>query len=131
MGFATGLLTWGRSTDSPLRLLLGALLMPALVEEFVFRGVLTPAQGEAGRPVPAVALGLVAYVQWHVLGGLILPGAGLFLRPDFLLCAFLLGLACAWMRYRTGSLWPAILFHALLVWAWQAFLGGVAPADFL
>jgi predicted Abi (CAAX) family protease len=52
-----------------------------------------------------------------------------FLEPRFLLCAGFLGLACALMRYRTGSLWPAVAFHAVAVWAWQGFLGGPSMAE--
>lgn len=121
IGFATGLLAWAPSEEGRLRLLLGVLLVPSLAEEFVFRGLLTPARGESRSPARAIAPGLAAYVLWHVAGGLLLPGASLLLRPDFLFSAFLLGLACALMRYRTGSLWPPVVFHALVVWAWQAF----------
>jgi predicted Abi (CAAX) family protease len=34
------------------------------------------------------------------------------------------GTGCALMRYRTGSIWPAVILHGLLVWAWQVFFGG-------
>lgn len=67
---------------------------------------------------------------WHVvLGTVIVPSATVFLELRFLLCAGLLGLACALMRYRTGSLWPPVAFHALAVWAWLAFLGGPGMAE--
>ena len=52
--------------------------------------------------------------------------AKVFLRPDFLLCCAVLGLACAIMRYRTGSLWPAVLLHWAVVVVWQTWWGGVS-----
>lgn len=131
LGFGTGLLSWQPPDESLWPLFLRALVVPALAEEFVFRGLLTPARGEERRPALVLALALAAFVLWHVAGGLLLPGAGLFLRPDFLLCASILGLACIVVRYRTGSLWPPVLFHALVVWAWQAFLGGISPTDLI
>jgi predicted Abi (CAAX) family protease len=71
----------------------------------------------------------VAFVLWHVGAGLLLRGAAFFLRADFLACAYVLGLACALMRWQTGSIWPGVAFHAAAVWAWQAFLGGVGVDD--
>jgi predicted Abi (CAAX) family protease len=131
IGFGSGLFGWAPSGEPWLGLLLKALLAPALVEEILFRGLLSPARGEVERPATWIALGLAIFVLWHVLGGLLFPGAEFFLRPSFLLCAALLGLACALMRYRTGSLWPPVAFHAVAVWAWQALLGGISPADLL
>lgn len=55
---------------------------------------------------------------------MVLPSATLFLHPAFLLNAGLIGLGCALMRWRTGSLWPAVLFHGVLVFVWKAWLGG-------
>ncbi len=96
----------------------------------MFRGLLSPARGETRRPALAIAAGLTLFIGWHVLLGLVIaPAATVFLEPRFLLCAGLLGLACALMRYRTGSLWPAVAFHGLSVWAWQGFLGGPSIAE--
>ncbi len=55
----------------------------------------------------------------------ILPKAGpLFLRPDFLAWTVALGLVCAVLRRRSGSLWPPVLLHWAAVVAWQGWLGG-------
>ncbi len=86
-----------------------------------------PDRQEEPRPLRAIAPGLGIFVLWHVGAGLIVPGAAVFLRADFLLSAGLLGLACAVMRWRTGSLWPGVAFHAVAVWAWLGFLGGPEP----
>ena len=39
-------------------------------------------------------------------------------------CAATLGLGCALIRWRTGSLWPAVALHWLVVVTWQTLLGG-------
>ncbi len=72
-----------------------------------------------------VCRGIAAFVLWHVVEAkTFLPGAHLFLTPAFLAAAGALGMACAAMRYRTGSLWPGVIVHGLAVFLWQAFLGG-------
>lgn len=121
----TGLLHWQpRTTGWPLRLL-SVLLVPAFSEEVVFRGLLVPDQGETRRPALWIGAAVLIFVAWHVIEALfILPGAHLFLKPAFLTCAGVLGLGCALMRYRTGSIWPAVILHCLLVWAWQVGFGG-------
>lgn len=123
-GFA-GLLHWQpRTTGWPL-CLLSVFLVPALSEEVVFRGLLVPDQGETRRPALWIGAAVLVFMGWHGVEALfILPGAHLFLKPAFLICAGLLGLGCALMRYRTGSIWPAVILHGLLVWGWQVFFGG-------
>lgn len=101
------------------------MVVPAFTEELVFRGLLVPDKQETRRPVLWIGLAVLAFMLWHVFEALILlPNAQLFLEPIFLLSAGVLGLACAIMRYRTGSLWPAVLLHGVLVWLWQTLFGG-------
>ncbi len=50
--------------------------------------------------------------------------APIFLRADFLACAAILGAGCAIIRWRTASLWPAVILHWLMVVVWQTWLGG-------
>lgn len=81
------------------------------------RRVLAPFSiGGAG---PALALGL--FVLWHPLQvWLGLPLAqSLFLDPVFLLITALLGGACAVSYHRTGSIWPAVLMHWVVVLVWK------------
>ncbi len=126
IGFSTGLYGLTPTVPGlPLRLLT-VLFVPALGEEIPFRGLLVPAQDETLRPWAAIAVSTAFYVAWHPLEALtFLPQAGMFLRPDFLACTAILGLGCAWMRWRTGSLWPAVLLHGGFVVVWQTWLGGV------
>ena len=126
MAGLTGLVRWQPDFAGwPLRLVM-ILLVPALSEELVFRGLLTPTRGKGAHDRLWLVGGVTAFVLWHVVEALtFLPGAAhLFLRPDFLVCAAMLGTACAAMRYRTGSLWPAVLLHGLVVFVWQVALGG-------
>ena len=125
IGFTTGLYALTPTVPGlPLRLLT-VLFVPALGEEIPFRGLLVPGP-EARRPWAAIALSTALYVAWHPLEALtFMPHATMFLRPDFLACTAILGLGCAVMRWRTGSLWPAVLLHGGFVVVWQTWLGGV------
>lgn len=101
------------------------MVVPAFTEELVFRGLMVPDREETRRPVLWIGLAILVFVLWHVFEALVLlPNAQFFLHPAFLTSAGILGLACATMRYRTGSIWPAVLLHGLLVWLWQTLLGG-------
>ncbi|MBO9708671.1 MAG: CPBP family intramembrane metalloprotease [Caulobacter sp.] len=126
IGFSTGLYVLTPAAPGlPLRLLT-VLFVPALGEEIPFRGLLVPGRDEAPRPPwRAIAVSTALYVAWHPLETLtFLPGATMFLRPDFLACTAILGLACALVRWRTGSLWPAVLLHGGFVVVWQTWMGG-------
>ena len=131
IGFTTGLYALTPAAPGlPLRLLT-VLFVPALGEEIPFRGLLVPSHDEgrpeAQRPWPAIALSTALYVAWHPLEALtFLPHAAMFLRLDFLACTAILGLGCAVMRWRTGSLWPAVILHGGFVVLWQTWLGGVS-----
>ena len=99
------------------------LLMPALVEELLFRVLLIPhpIEGFPWQPLlgwNALSLGL--FVLYHpVAARLWYPQArALFDDPRFLLQATLLGVACSLAYGFTGSLWPPVLIHWLAVVIW-------------
>jgi predicted Abi (CAAX) family protease len=126
IGLATGLYTLGPGDLAALPLtMLTVLFVPAIGEEAVFRGLL-PSRDETTNPAIPIAVSTVLYVLWHPLEGFtFLPGARhLFARPDFLLVTGLLGLACGVTRWRTGSIWPAVLLHWAAVVVWKTWLGG-------
>jgi len=128
IGFSTGLYRLTPTQPGlPLRLLT-VVFIPALGEEIPFRGLLTPGPGESRRPWLETGLATSLYVLWHVVEALtFLPAAAaVFLRPDFLACCAVLGLGCALMKRRTGSIWPAVALHWALVVVWQTWLGGVS-----
>lgn len=127
IGLAGGVL---RPAPADWSVLPGALLLavfaPALGEELVFRGLLVPGREETGRPWPAILTATAAFVLWHVVEALTFmrAAAPVFLRPDFLATTAVLGLACGFLRWRTGSLWPVVLLHWLEVAGWQIWFGG-------
>lgn len=121
--------TPGDWTALPAALLL-AVLAPAMGEEVVFRGLFVPGRDESARPWAAIVLTTTVFVLWHVFEGLTFmrAAAPVFLRADFLATTAVLGLACGWLRWRTGSLWPAVILHWLEVAGWQIWFGGGALA---
>lgn len=132
IGFATGLLRFDpKPWPEALMVVMIALPIPALTEEFVFRGWL-PSQREAVRPpTMAILLTTLAYSAWHVVQARLFSGAEVFLRVDFLLITVALGLACGVLRYRSGSLWPPILLHWTAPAAWLSMFGGPSLARLL
>ncbi len=99
-----------------------ALLVPALAEELVFR-VSLPWCGRAlGLPARLADLAAIAlFVIWHPLQvWLGLPFAQpVFLDPAFLSIAGGLGLICMISYRRSGSIWPAVLMHWIVVISWK------------
>lgn len=127
IGFSTGYyaLHPALTAGLPMRLV-SVLIAPGLGEEAPFRGLLVPDRSESRNPWPSLAVVTVIFTAWHVAEVFtVLPAARTaFLRPDFLACAATLGLGCGLVRWRTGSLWPAVLLHWLAVTIWQTWLGG-------
>lgn len=127
VGFAGGLYRLGppQFIGLPMRLAT-VLIAPALGEEAVFRGLLVPGRDETRRPWLAIGLVTLVFTLWHAVEATtFLPKAApIFLRPDFLACAAILGLDAALIRWRTSSLWPAVGLHWLVVVIWQTWLGG-------
>jgi len=85
--------------------LLGQTLLVALPEEFFFRGFLQGqfVQRAPSRPILAVVLAALAFALTHVI---IHESIGL-------LRVFFPGILFGWLRYRTKSIWPAVLAHGL------------------
>jgi predicted Abi (CAAX) family protease len=123
VGLAGGLFRLAQAVLPPR--LVSTLFIPALGEELVFRGLLVPSRSEQPHPWIVLLWVTVGFTLWHGLETLFLHhAAAVFLRPDFLICAATLGLACGLMRWRTGSLWPGVLLHWAMVVVWQTWLGG-------
>lgn len=97
---------------------LGAFFLTAaglapLLEEFLFRGVLQPWLGARIGPGAAILATGLAFGAFH-------------LEPGAFPTLTVLGLVFGWAAWRSGSLWPPILLHALwnggLVWLNRAYL---------
>jgi predicted Abi (CAAX) family protease len=125
-GLATGLLRVAPQPPATIAwIAVSALVVPAFGEEVLFRALLIPDLPGAPYAGRATLLSTALFVLWHPLQTLWFPGAAaIFLRPDFLAWTAVLGLACAWLYRRSGSLWPPVALHWLAVTAWQGWLGG-------
>lgn len=125
-----GLARFGWTEDPVLllRLALVALVAPAFGEELLFRVLLLPAPGQ---PVPPrrIALSAALFVLWHP------PQAWLFgphwaavvLNPYFLAAVAVLGVALGRLYARTGSIWPCVALHWIVVVGWKALFGAPSP----
>lgn len=107
----------------------GSLLRPALTEELFFRVLLLPNGTENTSPA-ALGLwalgGLVIFLIYHPLNALtFFPVAReTFLNPIFLFLAALLGIICTLSYWQSGSLWPPVVIHWVIVAVWLLLFGG-------
>ncbi len=132
LGRGTGFLPAQRTRVRPLGLMRQAmvlLLTPALVEETLFRAALLPHPLEGLSAWDSVAWGALSvglFVAWHPLAGRLWypQGRRLFDDGRFLLLASLLGGGCVIAYLATGSIWPPVLIHWLVVLIWLELLGG-------
>ena len=86
---------------------------PAICEEIMFRGLLTPVLRHAAGSVVAIVVSAMMFGAIHVdlmpsVGG---PPVAVYYRVPF---AFILGMLLAKIRLDTGSLWPSMIAHATL-----------------
>jgi len=128
IGFSSGLYALGPArTEGLAARAVGVLIAPAIGEEAFFRALLIPDRAETARPWAALAAVTGIFTLWHVVEGktFLRIADPMFLRPSFLACAASLGLGCGIIRWRTGSLWPAVATHWLAVMIWQTWLGGL------
>jgi ABC-2 type transport system permease protein/sodium transport system permease protein len=91
-----------RSVGLPLVVLTMAVV-PAVVEEFFFRGYLFSALRAASGARGAIVGSAVLFGAFHVLGG--------FVTWERLLTTTLLGFLLGWVRYRSESVLPGMLLH--------------------
>lgn len=82
-------------------ILLVGIILPGIMEELFFRGVLQSSLMSAGAAGAALFWQAVAFSLFHV--------DALYLLPPFLA-----GLLLGFIRQRCGSLWPAMLTHMSL-----------------
>ncbi len=111
--------------DAFLLLAVIAFFAPALGEELIFRGALQPRTVSRPKDWSLAILSLAGFVLWHpVQVWLGLPMAQpVFTDPGFLSLVAVLGVLCTALTHRSGSLWPAIILHWLVVIGWKAGSG--------
>jgi predicted Abi (CAAX) family protease len=106
-----------------------ALIMPSIFEEVVFRVFLLPHPKE-GASLEAQwiwgAIALVIFVVSHPLNSYTFFPASraTFLQPIFLVAAGFLGVVCSLSYLQSGSLWPPVVIHWIVVVIWLLVLGG-------
>jgi predicted Abi (CAAX) family protease len=111
------------------QLSLKLLVMPALLEEIVFRIVLIPhpQEGVDGwTTLLWIGLSLLLFILYHPLNALTFYPNGFptFFRSAFLSLTALLGLVCSLVYQWVGSLWAIVLIHWIVVSLWIIALGG-------
>jgi membrane protease YdiL (CAAX protease family) len=77
-----------------------AILLAPLCEEVAFRGYIQTALGLRHRPALAIAGGAALFALLHV-------------NPVLFPALVVLGAVFGWLTWRAGSVWPAILAHAV------------------
>lgn len=100
-----------------------AFVVPALGEELLFRAAVIPRDRPRGG---WMVLSVVLFVLWHPLQVVTFgpPWASAFLDAWFLAAVAVLGTALARIYVATGSIWPCVAVHWIVVVSWKAFLGG-------
>jgi len=108
-----------------LRIAVVVIILPSLAEELIFRALLVPRPDQAfpfWRSIATITL----FVGWHPFQALTFgpPWSAAFLTPSFLVAVFVLGATLTAIYRKTGSLWPCVAIHWLLVVSWKLFFGG-------
>ncbi len=132
LGRGTGFLPAQRARLRPMvvvRQAIVLLLTPSLIEETLFRAALMPHPLEGLGVWDSLSWGALSvglFVAWHPLAGRLWYPKGRHLFDDgrFLLLASLLGVVCVIAYLATGSIWPPVLIHWLVVLIWLELLGG-------
>ncbi|WP_218776668.1 type II CAAX prenyl endopeptidase Rce1 family protein [Nostoc sp. T09] len=112
-----------------LKILLICLFTPAITEEIFFRVLLLPHITEDVSRTKNWLWGCISlaiFIVYHPLNALTAYPAGLptFMNPVFLLQAALLGIICTIAYLQSGSLWPSVVMHWVIVVVWLVFFGG-------
>lgn len=89
----------------PWALVLVLAVIPAVCEEWFFRGYLYSALSGESSPAKVVFVSAVLFGMFHVLGGAF--------AVERFLPSTCIGLVLGWLRLRSGSLFPGILLHAV------------------
>ncbi len=99
-----------------------AVIVPSLCEELIFRGALQPGRINSLAALAGSGVSLIAFIVWHPVQVWTnwVTGQPVFLAPGFLAIAGLLGLACTISVHRSGSVWPAVAIHWVVVVVWKA-----------
>jgi predicted Abi (CAAX) family protease len=103
--------------------------LPALFEELLFRLLLIPHPIETAIFIDVMKwsiISLTVFIIYHPLNALTFYPAGkpTFWDWRFLTLAGLLGAVCSIAYYNTGSIWPSVFIHWIVVVGWVKVFGG-------
>lgn len=129
IGFKSGLLYFNPiSSDMRYFLVITLFVMPSLLEEILFRGVMIPLntyKKSKKHVFYYLIFSTLLYVAWHPFNALVNPiSAVFFMNPYFLTIVFLLGITCGISYIYSRSLWAPVIIHWITVVVWVIFLGG-------
>ena len=132
IGFQRGFLqvdVVNTSRETIIGIIAVCLLTPAISEELFFRVLLLPHPSESASILNQLLWGgisLILFIIYHPLNALTFYPSGLrtFFNPVFLFLAALLGVVCTLTYWQSGSLWPPVVIHWLVVVVWLLVLGG-------
>jgi predicted Abi (CAAX) family protease len=136
IGFRSGFLTLNYLSSTTrqgawqnIRSWIALFLMPALVEEFVFRLLLIPHPIETASSLHIYGtslISLILFIGYHPVNARTFYSLGnpTFMDWRFLTLTGLLGGVCTIAYLATGSIWSAVIIHWLVVGVWLKFLGG-------
>ncbi|WP_373542664.1 type II CAAX prenyl endopeptidase Rce1 family protein [Chamaesiphon sp.] len=136
IGFRSGFLTLNHLSSTSrlgfwqhIRSWFALFLMPALVEELIFRLLLIPHPIETASPLHIYVtslISLILFVSYHPFNARTFYKLGnpTFMNWRFLTLTGLLGGVCTIAYLATGSIWSAVVIHWLVVGVWLKFLGG-------
>ena len=119
----------GISRWSAARVALISLFLPATAEEIFFRVLLIPHAAEQSSLIYqslAIAISLILFVAYHPLNAkfLMRSARGTFDTLPFLIFATILGLVCTAAYLESGSIYPPIFLHWIIVIIWLLCFGG-------
>ncbi|MBI1913842.1 MAG: ABC transporter permease subunit [Planctomycetes bacterium] len=80
-------------------------VVPAVLEELFFRGYLFSALRAAGPPRTAIVTSAIFFGLFHLVGHVVVVERGVV--------STLLGLLLGWLAWRTGSVVPGMILHAI------------------
>lgn len=132
IGMAGGMLKYSRTKDSVGALLVFvviSLVVPSLFEEIVFRVLLLPHPLEEfslGWQVVNLIVAVVLFVMSHVLVAwlFVTSARALFHDRTFLILCTVFGLLTSVIYLHTGSIWPCVVMHWVVVVAWKIWFEG-------
>ena len=109
--YTIGIVSLGGVEPNALMGLIAIMIWIAISEEVMFRGLLYPALRRRLRPWPAIWLTSLAFGAVHLGNGLRSGDFEAALGQS--LAAVSTGLLLLALRLRRGSIWPAVIYHAL------------------